>query len=182
MSWITPQLIKHLESVGYFEGPAAACMAIMPFVDQLHTGVEIGVYGGQSSKLFLENCAFMHFIDPCIEYDENPDKGWFAVEKDFLQKMEPFKGRYKFIKGFAAEVAHQVPEVDFVFIDGNHMYDYVKKDIELYWPKVRPGGFLCGHDYSGGHVDVTRAVDEFAAATGLPLETHQYCWLVRKPL
>lgn len=181
MSWITPQLIKHLDSVGYFEGPAAACMAIMPFVESHHVGVEIGVYGGQSSQLFLENCAFMHFIDPCFEYPENPDKGWFCIESHFRQKMEPFNGRFKFIKGMSADVADQVPEVDFVFIDGNHSYAYVVKDIALYWPKVKSGGFLCGHDYSGGHEEVTRAVDQFAAASRLPLELHKYCWLIRKP-
>jgi hypothetical protein len=180
MSWITPDLIKHLHDVGYFEGPSAACMAIMPFVEEWMVGVEIGVYGGDSSKLFVENCKFMHFIDPCFEYAENPDKGWFAIEEHFLKKMS-FTNRFHFIKGMAADVADQIPEVDFVFIDGNHTYDYVKKDIDLYWPKIRRHGFLCGHDYTGGHPGVTQAVDEFSAAERLPMEQHEYCWLIRKP-
>lgn len=36
---------------------------------------------------------------------------------------------------------------DFVYIDANHKYEYVKKDIELWLPKVRKGGILAGHDY-----------------------------------
>ena len=37
--------------------------------------------------------------------------------------------------------------LDFVYIDANHAYDFVKQDIELWWPKVKKGGWLCGHDF-----------------------------------
>ena len=37
-------------------------------------------------------------------------------------------------------------EFDAVFIDGNHSYEYVKKDLENYWPKVKPGGIVALHD------------------------------------
>jgi hypothetical protein len=39
--------------------------------------------------------------------------------------------------------------LDFVFIDANHAYDFVVEDIELWYPKVKSGGYLCGHDYIG---------------------------------
>jgi hypothetical protein len=39
--------------------------------------------------------------------------------------------------------------LDFVYIDANHAYDYVVQDIELWYPKVKKGGFICGHDYLG---------------------------------
>jgi spermidine synthase len=35
---------------------------------------------------------------------------------------------------------------DAVFIDGNHSYEYVKKDLENYWPKVKSGGIVALHD------------------------------------
>ena len=41
--------------------------------------------------------------------------------------------------------------LDFVYIDANHSYDYVKEDIELWYPKVKSGGYLLGHDYI--HID-----------------------------
>jgi cephalosporin hydroxylase len=37
--------------------------------------------------------------------------------------------------------------LDFVYIDANHAYNYVVQDIELWYPKVKKGGYLCGHDY-----------------------------------
>jgi predicted O-methyltransferase YrrM len=51
---------------------------------------------------------------------------------------------------------------DFVYIDGIHTYDQVKKDIQNYLPKVKKGGVIGGHDYvNGGHlVGVYNAVNE----------------------
>lgn len=181
----TAARVAALAPTGFFEssdpGVASACIAILPFVKPEHVGVEIGIFQGHSSQLFLEHCSRMYLIDPCIEYPENPDKGWFTNEQDFKTKLAPFADRFTFIKGFSADVADQISEVDFVFIDGNHEYAYVMKDLELYWPKIKSGGFLCGHDYSGGHPGVTKAVDEFFGALSLPVEEHQYCWLVHKP-
>ena len=36
--------------------------------------------------------------------------------------------------------------LDFVFIDANHIYPSIKKDIEIWLPKLKPDGILCGHD------------------------------------
>jgi hypothetical protein len=57
--------------------------------------------------------------------------------------------------------------LDFAFIDGNHLYKHVRADIYAWWPKIKSGGLLTGHDY-GIDLDaeniwgVQRAVDEFA--------------------
>jgi hypothetical protein len=51
----------------------------------------------------------------------------------------------------------------FVFIDGDHSYAGVKRDIALWRGLVEPGGLLCGHDYSSSPAkrgEVKRAVDE----------------------
>jgi hypothetical protein len=37
--------------------------------------------------------------------------------------------------------------LDVVYIDANHAYDFVKQDIELWYPKVKKGGYIGGHDY-----------------------------------
>jgi hypothetical protein len=52
-------------------------------------------------------------------------------------------------------------QLDFVFIDAEHGYEAVREECRWFWPLLRSGGLLCGHDY---HIfdGVKQAVDEFA--------------------
>lgn len=54
-------------------------------------------------------------------------------------------------------------EADMIFIDGDHEYDIVKRDILLYRPLLRKGGLFCGHDYVRSNPGVIKAVNEFVA-------------------
>ena len=51
--------------------------------------------------------------------------------------------------------------LDYVYIDGEHSYEAVTRDLASYFPKVRPGGHLIGDDY--GWTGVGAAVDAFVA-------------------
>ena len=56
----------------------------------------------------------------------------------------------------------------FVYLDANHYYEYVKQDLEAFYPKVMVGGMLAGHDFAQGFdYGVIRAVTEFAASRRL---------------
>tara|TARA_A100001515_G_scaffold144987_1_gene151167 strand:+ start:2178 stop:2837 length:660 start_codon:yes stop_codon:yes gene_type:complete len=51
------------------------------------------------------------------------------------------------IQGDSTIVHEQITDLyDAVFIDGNHSYEYVKKDLENYWHKVKDGGIIALHD------------------------------------
>ena len=50
--------------------------------------------------------------------------------------------------------------IDLCFIDAWHDYESVKADIDAWWPKVKVGGVLMGHDYADANYGVKRAVDE----------------------
>jgi predicted O-methyltransferase YrrM len=51
--------------------------------------------------------------------------------------------------------------LDFIFVDGDHTWDGVKNDIVLWWPKLKPGGVMAGHDYfeNGWYTECGKAVD-----------------------
>lgn len=178
MTRITKQIVEDLAKTDYFDRcDSPACIAILPFVDSQHIGVEIGVYNGVSSAMFLQHCKFMYFIDPFEPCEDSSDPTIFADYGKFLRSIDGFSiDQYHIIKGKSHVVAPMVPDVDFVFIDGNHKYDFVLDDIVDYWPKIRPGGFISGHDYN--HEEVRKAVNDFGVG---PIEKHQYCWLIRKP-
>ena len=67
--------------------------------------------------------------------------------------------------------------IDFIFIDGNHSYEYVLEDLENYYPKVKIGGILCGDDYFmnaddyNGKKMVQEAVNDFSEKYSLELHT-----------
>jgi hypothetical protein len=68
-----------------------------------------------------------------------------------------------------ADAAALVPDgwADFVFIDAGHSYEAARQDIALWTPKVRPGGWLGGHDYHPKFPGVIRAVNEAVGVTEL---------------
>lgn len=51
-------------------------------------------------------------------------------------------------------------QADLIFVDADHAYDALKRDLELWRRHVREGGILCGHDYGLNFEGVKRAVDE----------------------
>jgi hypothetical protein len=72
--------------------------------------------------------------------------------------------------------------LDFVFLDADHEYEAVRRDLEAWFPKVKRRGVLGGHDYLHANFPgVRRAADEFFGEQELPLQIHGTSFLVIKP-
>jgi hypothetical protein len=71
-----------------------------------------------------------------------------------------------------------VPETpDMVFIDGDHHYENVHRDIETWKERLAPGGLLCGHDYPN-YSGVKQSVEELVPNVKVaPNTTIWYCTL-----
>jgi hypothetical protein len=78
----------------------------------------------------------------------------------------------------SASKIYEDNSIDFVFIDANHDYDSVKEDISVWFPKVKVGGVIAGHDYKYGWKDVDKAVNEFFA--GKNILASESCWVYEK--
>jgi methyltransferase family protein len=165
---------------------------------------EIGVWKGDFSDRILEvtRPARLHLIDPWLAVaGEGYERARYggelkggqpemdAVHASVLERFagERRKGVVEVHRLSSLEAAERfgAGEFDFVYIDGNHRYEFVKADLEAYAPKIRPGGFLAGDDYGveGWWEDgVTRAVDDFVhsgAAAVVSFEDRQF--LLRVP-
>lgn len=137
------------------------------------TAVEIGVDRASFAVAFLERWKGVHMwcIDPWEPYWEI---GWDR-EADYLMscfRLAPFGDRVRILRGRSEDVAptldrHTRPE--FVYIDAQHTYEFIARDIATWWPRVQPGGILSGHDYDNEHQDVIRAVNEFVERESLQL-------------
>lgn len=111
------------------------------------TDVEIGVHRGFFAKSFLRNWKgkTYHLVDPWLPYGQI-DKDRTA---DFLHTKELFKDdkRVTIWRMTSEEAAKEVPDdLDFVYIDADHNYPKVMLDLQSWYPKVKQGGILAGHD------------------------------------
>jgi hypothetical protein len=66
----------------------------------------------------------------------------------------------KKMKMFSIEASplFEPESLDAVYIDGYHFYKAVLEDIDVWYPKIKKGGILCGHDFTS--VDVSSAIQE----------------------
>lgn len=148
-------------------------------------GVEIGVATGDNAESILYNLPIkkLYLVDPYQIYEDysagtsfNPLK---IAESIAFERLSKYKDKIIWIKKKSEKAVKDIPDnLDFVYIDGNHSYKYVKQDIENYYPKLKVGGILAGHDYWKG--SVKKAVEEFVGGKGLKVYNEEYDWWVVK--
>ena len=120
--------------------------------------VELGTcWGGLAEYLLRETpCQFLYCVDPYKVFpkDQYYDALNFTTQ-DFLdQKYETVRQRLltigkpvRLLRQTSYEASKMLENgVSFVYIDGNHHYNEVLKDLVRWWPKVKKGGILAGDD------------------------------------
>ncbi len=153
---------------------------------QYKTFVEVGCKEGRTTGHILKTIPDSRVIaiDPWIANPapkngdatrEDYEKWDFAkIEAEFWANVGEHKDRCTMVRKTSAaavellsagimslEMALNKParvDFDLVFIDALHDYESVKQDIALWWPHVRIGGMLCGHDFNHQWPGVERAV------------------------
>lgn len=144
------------------------------------TFVELGCKEGRTTGHVLKTVPGSRVIaiDPwCAMPGQKGVKGgetyeeWdFAkIEATFWENVGEHKDRCTMLRMTSEEAAMcpaiaygrgAIKDVDCIFIDAAHDYANVKKDIRLWWPLIREGGMLVGHDYNHKWPGVERAVAE----------------------
>ena len=125
---------------------------------------EIGTFKGEHAKSILKNLNVkrIYLIDPYSSYKEYEEKlDLNKAEKEAEKRLSKYKDKIIWIKEPSSKAISKIKEkLDFLYVDGNHSYGYVKKDLELYSAIVRPGGIMAGHDTP--LPGVMKAVAEFS--------------------
>ena len=149
--------------------------------------VEIGTWKGKSAvymaeriKLSGKNIKF-HTID-LFEYSPGCGSTSSSFLNEVIVNIEPVKDYINIIKGKSYEVADNFEDdsLDFVFIDGDHRYKGVKKDLEAWYPKIKDSGIIAGHDYTEPSCGVKMAVDSYFLFTGISI--NRSSWIFKKDL
>lgn len=136
------------------------------------TFVEIGCKEGRLTNYVLANVPSVDVIaiDPWGKAPSNSAESydawnWASIEAEFWKNVEPWNTekedcRIRIVQDTSAGAVLEFEDesVDVVFIDGAHDYDNVYQDILLWWSKIKPSGFMLGHDYQHKFPGVHRAV------------------------
>lgn len=161
--------------------------AIKKFGNKRVDVIEIGTYKGINAREILKRLNINQLIlidtwDNYLGYKEFRGESLKKVYKDAINLLKKSKNfsKIKVIKNYSEKSLKElVPrKFDFIYLDGNHDYQYVKKDLELSWPLLRKGGILGGHDID--FTGVLQAVSEFAIKNKLKLNAQQRDWWIEK--
>jgi len=134
---------------------------------------EIGVNRGNFSKLILKivKPKKLYLIDPWTHFsgvkqnEAKSDENYNKTLKRVKNEIE--SGQVILKKGSSLDVLTEFEDnfFDWIYVDGDHRYEFVKKDLELSYSKVKKNGFITGDDYNNQwgpkKKQVAKAVDEF---------------------
>ncbi len=113
--------------------------------------VEVGVLAGDFSELLLAKAKKLYLID-LYQGTDWPWQGRFGPKThyQFVEQRFAFTKQVKIMKGNSFDVLGQFPDVscDIIYIDGDHSYAVVKKDLQVAYKKLRSGGLLWVNDYT----------------------------------
>lgn len=178
---------KNVNSEDWFGYEDLYSKIVSKFDDNSHF-VEVGVWKGMSACYMAveiinsgKNIKFdcvdtWEFVDSSTEISVNQFNDLFEI---FKTNIEPVKDKIGIVKSLSWDGAKNYEDntLDFVFIDAGHDYDSVTKDLNAWYPKVKNGGIIAGHDYHY-NVGVYPAVNDFFKGT--PINQMGACWIVDK--
>lgn len=177
-------------------------------------GVEIGVLRGEFSKIILERWerGTLYMVDTWrhigeyVDLNGRDDQYHYDCMVETAKNVKEHQHRAHMLRMDSCQSADMFPDeyFDFIFIDADHSYEAVVKDLKAWWPKIKKGGLFCGDDYIpddgdiwlinhdtgtqeyAGKFGVRRAVNEFAQQQGLKIysttdEPYWKQWYTFKP-
>ena len=142
---VTPRLeFKHKQSnttKGLYD-------LICKYVEPIDTVVELGSFAGVSSELFALHCSKLYCVDKWEPY-------WEITQQEFMntaeQRFDSMTKNYTNVVKLKMDTIESVKQfednsIDLIYIDSDHSSDRVKQELEAWLPKIKPDGFISGHD------------------------------------
>lgn len=143
--------------------------------------VEIGSYLGASSCFIasgLSKKSVLYCIDTwgnhAMKYNENDtDPEERDTHEDFVKNTDKYAHKIKMIRKWSydaiGDLKKDVHAIDFLFVDGDHNYDGVKKDWDLYSQLLKEGSIVVFHD-TGWAEGVKKVIEEDVCQVGVKIK------------
>jgi hypothetical protein len=191
-----PQLLSLHPLVATLPSRDLLGVALPMLVPNASTFVEVGVHDGSFLSLIAASApaSLRHVVgvDPWAAVGDGPlnhyydtaaassevNEGRLKLARQRLRRHHapPFKHVTLLrLRSITAATLFRDGSLDVVYIDARHDYSSVLADLEAWWPKVRIGGLLAGHDFLGPEVvggtffSVRPAAEKFCRDRGLLL-------------
>ncbi len=159
----TPRKDWVLDADGYrlMRGKDSSHQGLIDLCDALPpsmTGLEIGSFAGESAEIFMASgkCVELYCVD--IWTPAQAERHNAEARFDARHANDP---RIRKCKGTLRDWFRAIPPVDFAYIDADHDYVPVMRDIGQALLMLKPGGIIAGHDHGPHCPGVERAVNEY---------------------
>lgn len=148
------------------------------------TVLEIGTYEARNAVSIMKelNVKSLTCIDPYQYYD---DEQLTMIQLDEAKqraysRLGSYGKKIKWIHATSHAAIKKIPDnsIDFIYIDGDHRYEYVKFELEHSWKKLKSGGVIAGHDIDWP--GVVQAIGEFTLHNNLKLHLRYPDWMIQK--
>lgn len=158
------------------------------FKDREVVCCEIGVASAENSESILKtlNVERLYLVDPYTPYHIPHAFVPKTVPQDkqdmrvllARERLNRWEDKCVWLTMSSEEASDLIPDnsLDFLYIDGDHSLKAFNRDLDLYYPKVKTGGVMSGHDFSGDWLPIVYSVVAFTVKHGLKLETRQVDW------
>ena len=144
---------------------------------------EVGVHRGRSICCVSDLIRDRQLSVVCVD----PWELWELATGDEKESFFKAVARFEIEDNIEAQVTHSLDaaglygrEFDFVFLDGDHSYENVKAELQVWESKIKAGGYIGGHDFHM-YEGVTKAVMERYPSNRIMVRMDSQIWLVRLP-
>lgn len=163
-----PKQINHRDALGFWLNEFGLTGTV----------VEIGACFGGFARIVLSQWKGEQYYlvdpwevqNPKIYPERQPDQAKYNAQHADCIRLAEEDQRVRLIEGYSVDASQQFRDnyVDCAYIDGNHSYPAVMADMDAWWPKVKIGGIMGGHDFQnktdeGWWCEVERAVIRWAS-------------------
>lgn len=123
---------------------------------KLGRAVEIGTYEGEYASEILKTWkGDLYLIDIWrkvnnAEYSDSCNRqDYINVMHKCCENISGHEDRCHMIRTNSENAVKLFNDesLDFIYLDANHKYEFVKADIKLWFSKLRKGGIFAGHDF-----------------------------------
>jgi hypothetical protein len=141
---------------------------------------EIGVYRGRFAARMLGDCPAIeiyYMVDPWRNLEDwnkpanTSDDEFERIFREAMERTGEHEAKRVVLRGTTTEVIDHLPDgsVDFAYIDGDHTLRGITIDLIRVFPKVRPGGWIGGDDFTPS---IWQHADEYEPTLVFPLAVH----------